>query len=268
MKFGIIYCGYNSVEYVNDSLRNFIDRPDIIISAVSVPFQEYQLQPDYDDGTTDLLREYVFDSRKVLKPGKYVIENCLKPGKNVLLMIEGCLYYGQEKFVEELKTAKEQTLIIEERESNKGQKYVVSYIAGFPPKSPSQKIKDFIQTLGIEIDKEKYEAKKFCKFEPEIVLTVLGIENSEYVWEGKTIKQKLVTGKVGDKKYTVQANSPIVNAINDGRLMPKDGENYEDGQFKIIFLGVQQGSKGAEFKVSIEAPVNEESKNSMLALLE
>ena len=56
--YGIVFCGYNSAEYVKESLEPFIGRENFIISAVSLPFAEYRNQDDYNDGTTDILKEY------------------------------------------------------------------------------------------------------------------------------------------------------------------------------------------------------------------
>lgn len=61
MKYGIIYCGYNTEEYIHDSLAPWIERKDCVISAVSVPFNEYYLQEFYEDNTTLILHDY-FDA--------------------------------------------------------------------------------------------------------------------------------------------------------------------------------------------------------------
>lgn len=63
MKVGILYCGYNSEEYVYDSLAPFVARDDFIISAVSVPFAEYRNQDPYEDRTTSILRNYLKKDR-------------------------------------------------------------------------------------------------------------------------------------------------------------------------------------------------------------
>lgn len=64
MKYGIIYCGYNTEEYIHDSLAPWIERKDCVISAVSVPFNEYYLQEFYEDNTTLILHEY-FEAGKI-----------------------------------------------------------------------------------------------------------------------------------------------------------------------------------------------------------
>ena len=46
LKYGIIYCGYNTEEYIVDSITPFLDRDNFVVSAVSVPFEEYK---DVDD---------------------------------------------------------------------------------------------------------------------------------------------------------------------------------------------------------------------------
>lgn len=57
MKYGIIYCGYNTEEYVVDSITPFLERDNFVVSAVSVPFAEYKDIDDFQDHTTDILRE-------------------------------------------------------------------------------------------------------------------------------------------------------------------------------------------------------------------
>lgn len=63
-KFGILFCGYNSEEYVEQSLSPFINRENFVISAVSVPFLEYRAQNQFEDSTVQTLREYR-DSGKI-----------------------------------------------------------------------------------------------------------------------------------------------------------------------------------------------------------
>lgn len=58
MKFGILFCGYNCENYVKDSLAPFLGREDCVISAVSVPFEEYRQQEFFEDNTTKILHEY------------------------------------------------------------------------------------------------------------------------------------------------------------------------------------------------------------------
>lgn len=58
MKIGVLFCGYNSEDYVEDSLGAWVDRDDCVISAVSVPFLEYKNQEPFEDETTNILRKY------------------------------------------------------------------------------------------------------------------------------------------------------------------------------------------------------------------
>ena len=58
-KYGIIYCGYNTEDYVLKSIEPFLNRKNYIVSAVSVPFKEYKGIDQFHDHTTDLLRELV-----------------------------------------------------------------------------------------------------------------------------------------------------------------------------------------------------------------
>ena len=55
---GILFCGYNTEEYVKQSLSSFIGKDNFIISAVSVPFAEYADQDDFEDETTNILRTF------------------------------------------------------------------------------------------------------------------------------------------------------------------------------------------------------------------
>jgi hypothetical protein len=62
MKIGIIYCGYNSLPYVRQSLYPFINAKDegLIsqVCAVSIPFMEYFDINQNNDGTTELLLDF------------------------------------------------------------------------------------------------------------------------------------------------------------------------------------------------------------------
>lgn len=66
MSIGIIYCGYNSKSYVNDTINPFInlkDRFHLNISAVSLPFLEYFEINKENDGTTELLVELYHNNK-------------------------------------------------------------------------------------------------------------------------------------------------------------------------------------------------------------
>lgn len=58
MKIGLIYCAFNTEEYLFDSLKPFREDPRFVISAVSVPFLEYRDQDIKVDDTTEKLRKY------------------------------------------------------------------------------------------------------------------------------------------------------------------------------------------------------------------
>jgi len=62
-KYGIVYCGYNTEDYVLNSIEPFLKRENHIVSAVSVPFSEYKGIDDLHDNTTDILRELVTQRR-------------------------------------------------------------------------------------------------------------------------------------------------------------------------------------------------------------
>ena len=69
-KYGIIYCGYNTEDYVLKSIEPFLNRDNHIVSAVSVPFKEYKGIDTLHDHTTDLLRELV-EQKKL----KYLVDS-------------------------------------------------------------------------------------------------------------------------------------------------------------------------------------------------
>lgn len=80
MKIGIIYCGYNTEEYIIDSITPWIQAKadhDIVISAVSVPFLEYKALDQKSDNTTSILSDIYklggIDS--LFTEPKYVKEN-------------------------------------------------------------------------------------------------------------------------------------------------------------------------------------------------
>jgi GT2 family glycosyltransferase len=54
-KFGIIFCGYNQEEHVEESLSSFLNDERFIVACVSVPFQEY-ISFDFEDSTTEKLK--------------------------------------------------------------------------------------------------------------------------------------------------------------------------------------------------------------------
>tara|TARA_A100001201_G_scaffold39449_3_gene41150 strand:+ start:2780 stop:3538 length:759 start_codon:yes stop_codon:yes gene_type:complete len=68
-KYGIIFCAYNTEDYVLKSIEPFLKRDNHIVSAVSVPFKEYKGIDCLHDHTTDLLRELV-EQRKL----KYLVD--------------------------------------------------------------------------------------------------------------------------------------------------------------------------------------------------
>lgn len=57
-KFGIIFCGYNNENTVDEALSPFLDDERFVVAAVSVPFAEYIDQSAFEDSTTDKLRKY------------------------------------------------------------------------------------------------------------------------------------------------------------------------------------------------------------------
>ena len=63
MRYVIIYCGYNTEDYVIDSITPFLERDNFVVSAVSVPFLEYKDIDGLQDLSTDILRELVEQRR-------------------------------------------------------------------------------------------------------------------------------------------------------------------------------------------------------------
>jgi hypothetical protein len=64
MKFSIIYCGYNNLEFTKKSLPVWIEaskKYDLRIAAVSVPFMEYKNITSYNDGTTEYIKQAARD---------------------------------------------------------------------------------------------------------------------------------------------------------------------------------------------------------------
>ena len=60
MKIGVIYCGYNTIEYVEDSITPWLelkDKHNIYISAISSPFEEFPNEGVIEDGTTEYLKK-------------------------------------------------------------------------------------------------------------------------------------------------------------------------------------------------------------------
>lgn len=63
-KIGIIFAGYNTEEYIDESIKPWIEARanklmgyEFVICAVSVPFLEYKDEP-FKDGTTEALKDY------------------------------------------------------------------------------------------------------------------------------------------------------------------------------------------------------------------
>jgi len=81
-KLGIIFCGYNTEKYINDSISTWVklreDNPGkVILSAVSLPFAEYEGLDIFQDNTTNVLLELEYKRKidKVFTRPKYIKEN-------------------------------------------------------------------------------------------------------------------------------------------------------------------------------------------------
>ena len=68
--YGIIYCGYNTEDYIEKSISPFLNRDNHFVSAVSVPFKEYKDIDNLHDNSTQILRGLV-DNKKL----KYLVDN-------------------------------------------------------------------------------------------------------------------------------------------------------------------------------------------------
>lgn len=80
MKIGIIYCGYNTEEYIKDTISPWINAKskfDINISAVSLPFEEYLGLDQKKDKTTDILIDLLKNNKidSLYTEPKYVKEH-------------------------------------------------------------------------------------------------------------------------------------------------------------------------------------------------
>ena len=66
-KFGIIFCGYNHEETVEQALEPFMNDERFVIAAISVPFEEYKNQEPYEDKTTEILRKLGYSANTINK---------------------------------------------------------------------------------------------------------------------------------------------------------------------------------------------------------
>jgi hypothetical protein len=75
-KYGIIYCGFNTEDYILKSIEPFLNRENYFVSAVSVPFKEYKDIDELEDNSTNILRELVNQGRLqyLVDEPKYILE--------------------------------------------------------------------------------------------------------------------------------------------------------------------------------------------------
>jgi len=67
MNIGVIYCGYNTIEYVKDSISPWLElknKYNINISVISAPFEEFPIEGIEEDGTTEYLKK-LYDDKKI-----------------------------------------------------------------------------------------------------------------------------------------------------------------------------------------------------------
>lgn len=96
-KIGILYCGYNTEEYVDQSIQPWINaRADklmgceFVICAVSVPFLEYK-DDNFRDGTTEALNDYYknFKIDHLITEPQYVLEHIARDNALQYLLSQG-----------------------------------------------------------------------------------------------------------------------------------------------------------------------------------
>jgi hypothetical protein len=66
MNIGIIYCAYNTIEYIKDSIAPWLklkQNYSISIAAISAPFEEFPIEDSAPDGTTDFLKNLYLDKK-------------------------------------------------------------------------------------------------------------------------------------------------------------------------------------------------------------
>ena len=104
--YGIIFCGYNTEEYVLDSIEPFLKQGNHVVSAVSVPFAEYQDIDGFCDHTTDLLGElhnqgklkYLVDSPKFVSEAtarNYALEHLKKHNIDYIWLVDSDEFYTE-----------------------------------------------------------------------------------------------------------------------------------------------------------------------------
>ena len=108
MRYGIIYCGYNTEDYVIDSITPFLERDNFVVSAVSVPFLEYKDIDGLQDSTTDILRElveqrrlrYLVDSPKFIQEHQarnHALNHLKKYNLDFIWLVDSDEFYTQEQ---------------------------------------------------------------------------------------------------------------------------------------------------------------------------
>lgn len=108
MKIGVLFCGFNSEEYVEESISSWKDRDDVIISAVSVPFLEYEHQEQKEDRTTDILRnlleqkkiQHLVDSPKFIREHEardLSLQYLLSQNVDIIWLVDSDEIYSNEE---------------------------------------------------------------------------------------------------------------------------------------------------------------------------
>lgn len=108
MKIGCLFVGYNTEEYIHESIAPWIAaREDklgdntFIISAVSVPFEEYKNE-SFKDKTQDILRDYYNDFKidHLITEPEYIKEHLARDKALQYLLFQGvdviCLWDADE----------------------------------------------------------------------------------------------------------------------------------------------------------------------------
>ena len=115
MKIGCLYTAFNCKDCIKDSLLPWIEAKKVklngnefLISAVSVPFEEYKDITSEDDGTVDILDEYLKRSEidNLIKEPKFIKEHIardnalqylLKQNIDSFIIIDGDEFYSLDQ---------------------------------------------------------------------------------------------------------------------------------------------------------------------------
>lgn len=183
MKIGVLYCGYNTLDYVEESLRIWIDlkaKHSIIISAVSAPFQECPDEWKISDGTDTYLRklweskqiDYFFDEPKFTKEcvlRTTALTPLLQEDVDFVWIVDSDEFYTEQEIV----------AIIDFLQTHEAATYAVplkNYVGDTQTYLPFPLTKIFNNRFPSRIDRFYWDGEVFyddgqdCKHLPKIVI--------------------------------------------------------------------------------------------------